>query len=106
MGVNVCLPLFGAPSHELEENAGSKELRALADALHERILAAAAILDRLTLDGWSTQPAMFELLLFHPRVASREQAEQRLRAVGINPEQLMIIEDIAEEEEDLDASRW
>ena len=43
---------------------------------------------------------MFELLLFHPRVASREQAEKRLRAVGVNPDQLMIIEEIEEEEEE------
>ena len=28
MGVTVCLPLFGAPEHELEERATSKELRA------------------------------------------------------------------------------
>jgi hypothetical protein len=102
MGVNICLPLFGAPSHELEDTAGSKELRALADALHERILAAAEILDRLTADGWKTQPAMFELLLFHPRVTTKEQAEQRLRAAGVDPERLMIIEDIEEEEENLD----
>jgi hypothetical protein len=98
MGVNICLPLFGAPAHELEENPGSKDLRELADALHQRLLAAAEILDRLTQDGWSSQPAMFELLLFHPGVETREQAEQRLRSVGIDPALLMIIEDVEEEE--------
>jgi hypothetical protein len=102
MGVTVCLPLFGAPEHELEERATSKELRALADSLRERLLRAADALDRLTADGWSAQPAAFELILSHPGVASKEQAEQRLRAAGLDPQQFLIVEDV-EDEEDLDA---
>jgi hypothetical protein len=98
MGVTVSLPLFGAPCHELEEAVGSRQLRELADALRERILAAADTLDRLSADGWKAEPAMFELLLAHPRVATQEEAEKRLRAIGINPEALMIVEDVEEEE--------
>jgi hypothetical protein len=100
MGVTVSLPLFGAPEHELEERIGGKELRTLADALHERLLRAADVLDRLSGDGWSAQPALYDLLLFHPRVTTAAQVEQRLRAVGLDPQAFMIVEDI-EEEEDL-----
>ena len=90
----------GAPGHELEEGAASKDLRALADALRERLLRAADVLDRLTADGWSAQPAMFELILSHPRVFDRAQAEQLLRAAGVDPEQFMIVEDVEEDEAD------
>ena len=98
MGVTVSMPLFGAPCHELEEAVSSKQLRELADSLRDRILAAADILDRLSADGWKSQPAMFELLLSHPRVSTREQAEKKLRAIGVNPQQMMIVEDVEEEE--------
>jgi hypothetical protein len=33
-------------------------------------------------------------------VATREQAEARLRAVGIDPEQMLIVEDVAEDDVD------
>jgi hypothetical protein len=98
MGVTVSLPLFGAPEHELEERVGGKELRALADALHERLLRAADVLDRLKADGWSAQAALYELLLAHADVSTAAQAEQRLRAAGLDPQQFMIVEDIEEED--------
>jgi hypothetical protein len=98
MGVTISLPLFGAPCHELEEAVGSKQLRDLADSLRDRILAAADILDRLSAEGWKSQPAMFELLLSHPHVATRAQAEKKLRAAGVNPDKMMIVEDVEEEE--------
>ena len=79
MGVTVCLPLFGNPGHELEEGgrAKSQDLRTLADALRDRLLQAAETLDKLTADGWTAQVAMFDLILSHPRVHSKEQTEQR-----------------------------
>ncbi len=101
MGVTVCLPLFGNPGHELEEGAkaASLELRTLADALRDRLLQAADALDRLTADGWTARVAMFDLILAHPQVATKERAEQRLRSLGLDPEQYLIIEDVEEEEE-------
>src|SRR5258707_589479 len=101
MGVTVCMPLFGNPGHELEEGAAVKsaDLRTLADGLAERLRQAADALDRLAAGGWTTQVAMFDLLLIHPQVESRQQAEQRLRAAGLDPEQMMILEDVEEEEE-------
>jgi hypothetical protein len=102
MGVTVCMPLFGNPGHELEEGAAVKgaDLRTLGDELRERLAQAADILDRLAADGWKAEVAMFDLLLSHPLVASPQQAEQRLRAIAIDPDQMMILEDV--EEEDVD----
>jgi len=99
MSVTVCLPLFGGAAHELEERVGGKELRDLAEALRERLLAAADTLDRLRADGWTAQLGAFDLILSHPRVAGRAQAEERLRAAGVDPAALMIVEDVEEEEE-------
>jgi hypothetical protein len=100
VGVTVCLPLFGNPGHELDEGAAAsgKDLRALADGIRERLYQAADWLDKLTADGWSGQNAMFDVILTHPQVHTREQAEARLRAVGIDPAQLLIVEDVEEEE--------
>jgi hypothetical protein len=100
MGVTVCLPLFGNPGRELEEGAAvrGRQLRDLADNLHARLLAAALVLDKLEAAGWKTQAAMFDVLLHHPEVGTREQAEARLRALEIDPEQMMIVEDVDEDE--------
>jgi hypothetical protein len=98
MGVTVSWPLFGDPGRELEEGATSKDLRHLADDLRDRLLRAAEALDRLSAGGWSARVGAFDLLLSHPQVASREQAEARLRALGLDPEQLLIVEDVDEEE--------
>jgi len=100
MSVTICMPLFGSPDRELERGARSKDLRTLADSLRERLLQAADDLDKLTAGGWSAQVAMFDLLLSHPHVDTREKAETRLRALGIDPEQLLIIDDVDEENVD------
>jgi hypothetical protein len=100
MAVNVCLPLFGNPGQELEEGAAvrGQQLRELADSLHERLRQAADTLDKLLGAGWTTRLAMYEVILLHGGVQTREQAEQRLRELGIDPESLMIVEEIDEEE--------
>src|SRR5262245_61821031 len=99
MSVNVCLPLFGAPADELEaEKAISgKQLRALGHELRERLLKAAELLERMEAGGWSAQPAMYEVVLTRFGVETREQAEQQIRAIGIDPSELMIIEEVEDE---------
>jgi hypothetical protein len=101
MGVTICLPLFGNPGHELEEGAAVKgqQLRELTVNLTERLQQAADALDRLAAAGWKTQLAMYDVLLFHEEVQTREQATARLQAVGVNPDELMIVEDVEDEEE-------
>jgi hypothetical protein len=101
MGVTICLPLFGNPGHELEEGAPVKgaQLRELAADLTERLHKAADDLDRLTAAGWKTQLAMYDVLLLHDEVETREEAVARLRAAGVDPEDLMIVEDVEDEGE-------
>jgi hypothetical protein len=53
----------------------------------------------LAADGWSAEVAMFDLILSHPQITTKEQAEERLRTTGIDPAQLLIIEDVEEEPE-------
>jgi len=102
MGVTVCLPLFGNPGHELEEGAPAKgkDLRNLADGLRDRLMQTADTLDKLTADGWNTQVAMFDLIVSHPHMSTKDGIEQRLRSLEINPEPFLIIEDVEDEGDD------
>ncbi len=99
MGVTVCLPLFGNPGHELEEGGPAKgqDLRDLADALRDRLLQGAETLDKLTADGWTAQVAMFDLIVSHPQISTKEETERRLRSLEIDPEPFLIIEDVEDE---------
>jgi hypothetical protein len=100
MAVNVCLPLFGHAGRELEEGTTLKgaRLRAFAEELRERLQHAADLLDRLAAAGWTAQLAMYDVLVAHPEVQTREEAERRLRALGLAPEEFMIVEEMEEEE--------
>jgi hypothetical protein len=101
MSVTVSMTLFGHPGHELEEGVvRGADLRNLADSLAERLREAAQALDRLSATGWTAHAAMFDLLLSHPEVVSREQAEQRLVAAGVDLTLLMIVEEVEEGELD------
>ena len=104
MGVTVCLPLFGNPGHELEEGAPVRgdHLRNLAAELQERLQKAAERLDKLADAGWRTQAAMYEVILHHAAVQTREEASRRLQDLGIDPEELMIVEDVEDDEDDAD----
>lgn len=101
MGVTIALPLFGNPGRELEEGATvhGRTLRELARNLGERLAHAADVLDRLAAEGWTTQAAQFDVLLHHSQVHDREEALRRLRALGIDPEGLVILEDVEEDED-------
>jgi hypothetical protein len=102
MGVTVSLPLFGEPGRELEEGSVLKgrQLRELATGLHERLDKAAAALDTLAEAGWSARVAHFDAILHHPQIDSREEAERRLRELGVDPEALIIVEDVEDEDDE------
>jgi hypothetical protein len=101
MGVTVCLPLFGEPGRELDQGSPvtGRRLRELAASLNERLEKAAATLDMLAAAGWTAQVALFDAVLYHPQVATREDAERLLRAAGADPEGMIIVEDVEDEEE-------
>jgi hypothetical protein len=100
MGVTVCLPLFGNPGRELEEGAAvqGRQLRDLGTELHARLHCAADTLDRLTTAGWTAHVALFDVLLSYKGVETTADAMQRLQALGIDPQELMIVEDVEEED--------
>jgi hypothetical protein len=98
MSVVICLPLFGAPDHELESGAvQGRQLRELASSLGERLQHAADTVDRLLADGWSAQLAMYDVILSRAGVETRVDAEKALRALGIAPEELLIVDEVNEE---------
>jgi hypothetical protein len=98
MPVNVCLPLFGNPGRELEEGSAvrGKQLRDLGDDLQKRLQQAGDTLDKLLAAGWSASQAMFDVILLHPEVRTREEALKRLQELGVEPGSLMIIEEVDE----------
>ncbi|MCI0461358.1 MAG: hypothetical protein L0Z62_30790 [Gemmataceae bacterium] len=100
MAVVISLPLFGPPGRELEEGTllQSRQLRDLAAELHDRLLKTADTLDKLKADGWSARVAMYDALLAAPGVETQDEAVRRLGALGINPDELMIIEEVEEED--------
>ena len=100
MGVTICLPLFANAGQELEEGTrlDGTRLRQWAIELQQRLSAAADLLDRLTAGGWSCQVAMYDVLLSCKGIQTQADAEGRLRELGVDPGQLMIVEDVAEEE--------
>jgi hypothetical protein len=100
MGVVVSLPLFGNPGRELEEGAPlrGQQLRELATSLTERLARAADVVDRLVDSGWSARTALFDVLLYHPRVGTAEEAVRGMRDLGIDPEAFIIMEDVDEDD--------
>jgi hypothetical protein len=100
MGVVICLPLFGPPGRELEEGEAiqSGRLRELAAELNERLGRAADTLDRLAANGWTARVAMYDLILSQPGVETPDEAVRRMRALGVAPEDLLIIEEVGDED--------
>jgi hypothetical protein len=101
MTVHVCLPLFGEPGRELEgeKTVSGRQLRELGEQLRERLQKAADSLDKLKAGGWTAQVALYEAILTRDGVETREQAEAQLRAAGVDPNELMIVEEVEDEEE-------
>jgi hypothetical protein len=101
MGVVICLPLFGPPSRELEEGAEirGRQLRDLATGLTERLNSAADTLDRLAAHGWSARVGMYDALLARAGVETRDEAERRLRELGVSIDDLIIVEEPDDEDE-------
>jgi hypothetical protein len=100
MEVVVALPLFGNPGRELEEGAplSGRSLRELGKRLVERLNLAADVLDKLAAHGWSARTGLFDVLLSHTEVATRAQAVDRLRALDVDPETLVIVEEVEDDE--------
>ncbi len=100
MAVVISLPLFGPPGRELDEgtDVNGRRLRDLAGQLGDRLEKAAAILDALRADGWSAKATLYDVLLARMGIETREEAERHLRSLNIDPEELILIEELDEDE--------
>jgi hypothetical protein len=100
MAVSLMLFLYGKPGQELDEGAEvtAEQLRALGQSLQARLDEAADLVEKLTGAGWEVQMGLYDLMFSHPYIDTAAQAEERLEALGIDPEKVFI--DEWEEEED------
>ncbi len=100
MSVSVSLPLFGTPGQELEEGTdlAGKRLRALSIDLQGRLDRAADILDKLEAAGREATTGVHDAILSHPGAQSEEDARRLLLEAEIDPEELIIFEDVMEDE--------
>jgi hypothetical protein len=76
-------------------------LRDLATDLTERLNSAADTLDRLAAAGWSARVAMYDALLSRAGVETRDEAERRLRELGVTVDDLIIVDEPDDEDETL-----
>ena len=100
MAVVISLPLFGPLGQELEEGAAiqGRQLRTLGTDLQTRLERAAATVDRLSAEGWEARVALYDVLFARAGVETKDEAVRRLTALGINLEELLIIEEIEDED--------
>ena len=101
MAVFLTLPLFGKPGQELDEGeeVTAEQLRALGKDLAARLESAAEVLEKLTGAGWEAQMALYDITLSHAYVRTESEARIRLDELGIDPDELHIMEFEDEEEE-------
>ena len=88
---------------ELEDATavGGRQLRDLATELQTRLHKAADTLDKLTAAGWAARPALYDLILSREGIDTKEEATRRLTALGVDPEELLIVEELGEDDEEI-----
>jgi hypothetical protein len=106
MAVSLTLHLFGKPGYEIEEGTEvtAQQLRDLGQSLQARLQEAADVLEKLTGAGWEAQMGLYDVFLSHPYMDTAAQVEEKLEALGIDPEKVSIDEwpDEEDEEAELD----
>ena len=105
MGVEADLFLFGKPAWELDmEEASAEEIRKKGDEIKERLYRIAEIMEKLEQAGWERYSASLYSISFYKEI-NEEEAKEELRRLGIDPEEVSLMEieeeEEAEEEEDL-----
>jgi hypothetical protein len=102
VSVSVNLWLFGKPGHELNEGeeVQADQIRALAQSMHERLVQAADIVEKLTGAGWEAQMGLYDVMLYNPYVRTEADVRIRLDDLGIDPDEVSILEFEGDEEED------
>jgi hypothetical protein len=100
MGVVISLPLLGPLGQELEEKSAvrGRQLRDLGKELQARLEQAADTLDRLAANGWAAEVALYDVLVSAAGVETKDEAVRRLTALGLDPEDFLIIEEVEEKD--------
>jgi len=103
MGVEVDLFLFGKPEWEMNiEEVSASEIREKGEELRERLNRIAEIMEKLENAGWERAGASLYSISFYKDIAI-EDAKEELRQLGIDPEEVGLMEIEEDEEiEDLD----
>jgi hypothetical protein len=94
--------LFGKPGQELNEGSEvtAAEIRELAQCLAERLQRVADIVDKMTGAGWDAQMCLYDVVLSHPYVRTEADARTRLDDLGIDPDEVCLME--LEDEDDFE----
>lgn len=94
MYVDIAIHLLAQPQIELQEyEASGRGIREYAAELASRLDGISRIADTLEKDGWSLAVVQNSLEARHPQVRSMEDARERVRRLGIDPDD---ITDVAE----------
>ncbi len=102
MSVSVTLWLFGKPGHELNEgeDVNAEQIRTLAQGMKERLDQAAAIVEKLTGAGWEAQMGLYDVMLYNRFVRTEADVRTRLDDLGIDPDEVSILEFEGEDDEE------
>jgi hypothetical protein len=102
VSVSVTLWLFGKPGHELSEGEEitAEQIRDLAQGMKERLEQAADIVEKLTGAGWEAQMGLYDVMLYNPFVRTEADVRTRLDGLGIDPDEVSILEFEGEDDED------
>jgi hypothetical protein len=102
VSVSVTLWLFGKPGHELNEgeDVHADAIRALAQSMKERLEQAADIVEKLTGAGWEAQMGLYDVMLYNPYVRTEADVRTRLDDLGIDPDEVSILEFEGDEDEE------
>jgi hypothetical protein len=99
-------PCQDDPHLPYDEGITPDEIRAFGQRFLADMDQKADLVQKLLQDGWYATRIEYDVQLTHPKVKTERQARARLKKLGIDPEDLCIIEDddpYAEEEEDAGA---
>ena len=102
MSVSLSLFLYGKPGQELDEGGEvtPEQLRALGKDLRARLEQAAEIVEKLSGAGWEAQMGLYDVMLYNPYVRTEADVRTRLDGLGIDPDEVSILEFEGDEDED------
>lgn len=78
----ITLFLFGKPQWELEKIT-PRILQSKADEIHQRLLRAATLTEKLRRAGWHVFLDTYSLVLYHDTILSEQELRKQLHTLGI-----------------------